>query len=77
MEIDLEAVRSKGYAFQVEMKHLCHRAGLQLVEVPIIFPDHAAGRSKMTWRIFVEGWLAVVRLRFDTQLVRLLPTCAR
>ncbi len=74
MEIDLDAVRSKEYAFQVEMNHLCHRAGLQLVEVPIVFPDRAAGRSKMTWRIFVEGWLAVVRLRLDPQLTRLRPS---
>jgi dolichol-phosphate mannosyltransferase len=71
MEIDLDAVRSKGYAFQVEMNHLCHRAGLRLVEVPILFPDRQAGRSKMTWRIFAEGWLAVIRLRLETQLGRL------
>jgi dolichol-phosphate mannosyltransferase len=71
MEIDLDAVRSKGYAFQVEMNHLCHRAGLRLVEVPIVFPDRVAGRSKMTWRIFAEGWAAVIRLRLDAQLARL------
>jgi dolichol-phosphate mannosyltransferase len=63
--IDLDAVRSKGYAFQVEMNHLCHRAGLRFVEVPILFPDRVAGHSKMTWRIFVEGWLAVIRLRLE------------
>jgi dolichol-phosphate mannosyltransferase len=71
MEIDLDAVRSKGYAFQVEMNHLCHRAGLRLVEVPILFPDRQAGHSKMTWRIFAEGWLAVIQLRVETQLGRL------
>ena len=63
--VDLDAVRAKGYAFQVEMNHLCHRGGLRLVEVPIVFPDRVAGRSKMTWRIFVEGWVAVIRLRLD------------
>jgi dolichol-phosphate mannosyltransferase len=71
MEIDLDAVRSKGYAFQVEMNHLCHRAGLRLVEVPILFPDRQAGHSKMTWRIFAEGWMAVIRLRLQTRLGRL------
>jgi dolichol-phosphate mannosyltransferase len=70
MGVDLDAVRSRGYAFQVEMNHLCHRAGMRLVEVPILFPDRAAGRSKMTWRIFVEGWLAVIRLRLDRHLGR-------
>jgi dolichol-phosphate mannosyltransferase len=69
--VDLDAVRSKGYAFQVEMNHLCHRAGLRMVEVPILFPDRAAGRSKMTWRIFLEGWLAVIRLRLDRGLGRM------
>ena len=70
LRVDLNAVRSKGYAFQVEMNHLCHRAGLRLVEVPILFPDRVAGRSKMTWRIFVEGWAAVIRLRLDRRLGR-------
>lgn len=70
LDVQLEAVRSRGYAFQVEMNHLCHRAGLRLVEVPIVFPDRLAGQSKMTWRIFVEGWLVVIRLRLDAQLAR-------
>jgi dolichol-phosphate mannosyltransferase len=71
MRIDLDRVREKGYAFQVEMNHRCHRAGLRLVEVPIVFPDRVAGRSKMTWRIFVEGWLAVLRLRLESRFPRL------
>lgn len=66
LRLDLGAVRSHGYAFQVEVNHLCHRAGLRLVEVPIIFPNRAAGRSKMTWRIFLEGWAMVLRLRLET-----------
>jgi hypothetical protein len=53
------------------MNHLCHRAGLRLVEVPILFPDRQAGHSKMTWRIFAEGWMAVIRLRLETRLGRL------
>lgn len=66
LAIDLGAVRSKGYSFQVEMNHLCHRAGLHLVEVPIVFPDRVAGHSKMTWQIFVEAWVMVFRLRART-----------
>ncbi|HXM57709.1 MAG TPA: polyprenol monophosphomannose synthase [Candidatus Dormibacteraeota bacterium] len=69
--IDLDRVRARGYAFQVEMNHRCHQAGLRLVEVPIVFPDRVAGRSKMTWRIFVEGWLAVIRLRLESRSTRL------
>lgn len=64
--VDLDVVRSRGYAFQVEVNHMCHRAGLRLIEVPIVFPERAAGRSKMTWRIFVEAWLLVLRLRLQT-----------
>lgn len=64
--VDLGAVRSRGYAFQVEVNHMCHRAGLRLVEVPIVFPNRAAGRSKMTWRIFLEAWAMVLRLRLET-----------
>ncbi len=69
--IDLGQVRARGYAFQVEMNHRCHQAGLRLVEVPIVFPDRVAGRSKMTWRIFVEGWLAVIRLRLESRFPKL------
>ena len=68
--LDLDRVRSRGYAFQVEMNHRCHEAGLRLVEVPIVFPDRVAGRSKMTWRIFVEGWLTVIRLRLERRFTR-------
>ena len=71
VDVQLDAVRSKGYAFQLEMNHMCHQAGLRLVEVPIVFPDRLAGQSKMTWRIFVEGWLVVIRLRLDAQFARL------
>lgn len=69
LQLNLGMVRSRGYAFQVEINHMCHRAGLRLVEVPIVFPDRAAGRSKMTWQIFVEAWAMVLRLRLET-LVR-------
>lgn len=63
--VDLDVLRSHGYGFQVEINHLCHRAGLRMVEVPIVFPNRAAGSSKMTWRIFVEAWLLVLRLRLE------------
>jgi dolichol-phosphate mannosyltransferase len=68
--LDLGGLRSRGYAFQLEINHRCHQAGLRLAEVPIVFPDRAAGRSKMTWRIFVEGWLMVLQLRWDMLIAR-------
>ncbi|WP_319462055.1 polyprenol monophosphomannose synthase [Micromonospora sp. RTP1Z1] len=60
--IDLESVCSQGYAFQVELSRLAHRAGVRIVEVPITFAEREHGDSKMSplivaealWR--VTGW---------------------
>jgi dolichol-phosphate mannosyltransferase len=60
--LDLTAVCTHGYGFQVELNHACHRAGVRLVEVPIVFPDRARGRSKMSWRIVLEAAILVTRL---------------
>jgi dolichol-phosphate mannosyltransferase len=62
--IDLPTVRSRGYAFQVELTHRAVRAGFRVVELPIVFRDRRAGRSKMSWRIAGEAALLVPRLRF-------------
>jgi dolichol-phosphate mannosyltransferase len=62
--IDLPTVRSRGYAFQVELTHRAVRAGFRVVELPIVFRDRRAGRSKMSWRIASEAALLVPRLRF-------------
>ena len=61
--LDLDSVQSNGFGFQVELNYLCHRAGLRLVEVPIVFPDRTAGRSKMSWRITLEAVALVWRLK--------------
>jgi dolichol-phosphate mannosyltransferase len=61
--IDLSAVRSNGYAFQVEMAYRVYRAGLRIREVPIIFPDRRVGQSKMSRRIVIEALVNVWRLR--------------
>jgi dolichol-phosphate mannosyltransferase len=61
--LDLEHLLANGYAFQVEVNHACHQAGLSFVEVPITFPERVAGRSKMTWSIIFEASLLVMRLR--------------
>lgn len=61
--VDFANVESNGYGFQVEMNHLAHRAGFRIVEVPIVFPDRTEGRSKMSWRIFLEAAALVWKLR--------------
>lgn len=59
----LESVRSTGYAFQVEMVWRAHRAGLRIVELPIVFTDRKEGRSKMGGRMITESILLPWRLR--------------
>jgi dolichol-phosphate mannosyltransferase len=62
--IDLPTVRSRGYAFQIELTHRAVQAGFRVVELPIVFRDRRAGRSKMSWRIAGEAALLVPQLRF-------------
>lgn len=62
--IDLEAVSSTGYVFQIELKYRVHKKGLEIVEVPIVFPDRVAGESKMTPDIAREAVTQVWKLRF-------------
>jgi len=62
--IDLPTVRSRGYAFQVELTHRAAQAGFTVVELPIVFRDREHGRSKMSWRIAGEAALLVPQLRF-------------
>lgn len=62
--IDLDAVNSTGYAFQIEMTYRAHQAGFQIVEVPITFRERQAGQSKMGVGIMVEALFRVWKLRF-------------
>ncbi len=62
--IDLDAVRSNGYSFQIEMTYRAVRKGFSVAEVPIIFIDRRAGQSKMSSKIFAEAMGMVWRLRF-------------
>ena len=61
--IDLDAVRMKGYGFQIEMKYTAWRLGFRIREVPIIFMDRTAGVSKMSSGIFGEAFWGVIALR--------------
>jgi dolichol-phosphate mannosyltransferase len=60
--INLHAIRSNGYSFQIEMTNKVWRQGLKIVEVPIIFTDRFQGSSKMSGKIVREALLMVWRL---------------
>jgi dolichol-phosphate mannosyltransferase len=61
--IDLDAIGSKGYAFQIEMTYRALRKGFRVVEIPIRFAERTAGRSKMSRSIVLEGIVNVPLLR--------------
>ncbi len=61
--IDFETVRSRGYAFQVELTYRAVQAGFKVVEVPITFRDREHGQSKMHWKIAAEAMWLVPLLR--------------
>jgi dolichol-phosphate mannosyltransferase len=61
--IDLDAIHSKGYAFQIESTYRTLRAGFRVVEVPIRFVDREAGGSKMSRAIVLEAIWKVPALR--------------
>jgi len=63
--IDVETLRSNGYAFQIETTYRALRRGLRVVEVPIVFVDRRVGRSKLSRRVFAEAVFEVLRLRAD------------
>jgi dolichol-phosphate mannosyltransferase len=64
--LDLEAIRSNGYAFQIEVTYRCFQQCFRIVEQPIVFGPRNAGRSKMHPRIVAEALLVVWRLKFET-----------
>lgn len=61
--LDLDAVDSNGYSFQIEMKYRVLRRGMRIVELPIVFEDRRVGQSKMSADIFVEAMWMVWKLR--------------
>jgi dolichol-phosphate mannosyltransferase len=69
--IDLDAVHSKGYAFQIELTYRTLRAGFKVAEVPIVFADRTHGHSKMSRAIFLEAVARVPLLRLAALTRRL------
>jgi dolichol-phosphate mannosyltransferase len=69
--VDLGAVRSNGYAFQIEMNFRVARKGFRIAEIPIVFVDRTDGVSKMSGRIVREAVWMVWRLRLLALMRRL------
>ena len=63
--MELDKVRFKGYAFQIEMKFTAYKCGFKIKEVPVIFINRELGTSKMNSSIFGEAVFGVMRLRWD------------
>jgi dolichol-phosphate mannosyltransferase len=64
--MELDKVRFKGYAFQIEMKFTARQMGFKIEEVPIIFVNRVLGTSKMSSGIFSEAVFGVIRLKLDS-----------
>lgn len=62
--IDFDAIRFKGYAFQIEMKFTALTLGYKIKEVPVVFVNRELGTSKMSGGIFSEALFGVMRLRW-------------
>ena len=64
--IDLDAIRFKGYAFQIEMKFTAYKCGFKITEVPVIFINRERGVSKMNSSIFGEAVFGVIRMKWSS-----------
>lgn len=64
--MDLDKIRFKGYAFQIEMKFTAWKLGFLIKEVPVIFVNRKEGTSKMNSSIFGEAMFGVIRLKWDS-----------
>jgi dolichol-phosphate mannosyltransferase len=64
LDLDLERIRSEGYAFQIEMAYACQKKGLRLCEIPIHFEDRSMGRSKMSSWIILEAMWRVWQMKW-------------
>jgi dolichol-phosphate mannosyltransferase len=71
--IDLDAIRFKGYAFQIEMKFTAHKLGFKVAEVPVIFVNRQLGSSKMSGGIFSEALFGVMKLRLAAMFGKIKP----
>lgn len=68
--IDLDAVKMKGYGFQIELKYTARKLGFRIEEVPVVFVNRKEGTSKMSGSIFGEAFWGVLALRFRKILLK-------
>lgn len=71
--IDLDQIRFKGYAFQIEMKYTAKVLGFTITEVSVIFVNRRLGTSKMDSSIFGEAFFGVINLRWRKELGQIKP----
>jgi dolichol-phosphate mannosyltransferase len=64
--IDLNHIRFKGYAFQIEMKFIAYKYGFKIVEIPVVFVNRELGISKMNSSIFGEAMFGVIQLKMNS-----------
>jgi len=64
--IELDKIKFKGYAFQIEMKFSAYKSGFRIIEVPVIFVNRKLGESKMSSGIFREGVIGVITMRLNS-----------
>jgi len=62
--IELDTIRSRGYAFQIEMKFTTWKFGFRIKEIPIIFTERQEGASKMSGGIFNEAFWGVLKMKY-------------
>jgi dolichol-phosphate mannosyltransferase len=65
--IDLDAIHSEGYAFQIEMHYRVWKRGFRIKEIPIIFTDRQHGLSKMSKKIIIEAIFMVWKIKFTVK----------
>ncbi len=67
LAFDLDSIQSNGYGYQVEMNYHASRLGFRIAEIPVIFPNRTAGKSKMSGNIVLEAMSLVWKLRRQYQ----------
>jgi dolichol-phosphate mannosyltransferase len=63
--LNLDQIKSNGYAFQEEMIWWCEKNDLNIKEIPITFLDRQKDKSKLSWRDIMEFFKTIIRLRFS------------
>ncbi|WP_294080989.1 polyprenol monophosphomannose synthase [Proteiniphilum sp. UBA5384] len=71
--IDLDRIKFKGYAFQIEMKYTAYILGFKIKEVSVIFVNRRLGTSKMNSSIFGEAFFGVIDLRRRKAIGKIKP----